>query len=714
MQASVCPAPTFIYDPETFAADPDAKVSASANSVESDAGIVTLEGDTIIEYLGRKLTAENALYNQSTGEVSVDGELSFLGEGLQLESNDAFFDIDDNIFRTGESDYQLDINGKRAAGSSSRMEGLPNGDFTLEDATYSTCPPGDKSWFVEAEEFKLYPEEGIGTARNLKLVFKGVPLLALPVFSFPISDLRKTGFLAPIIARGDNTGLELHIPWYWNIRPWADATFTPRLMSRRGAQLQSEFRYRNRQGEWSLNHEFLQDRELDFQSRHLTELQHNGRFNSEITSHILARRVSDKDYLGDLGNSLQVASITHLEQRADLLYEKNRVSVLARLQDFQTVDENILPADRPHARLPQVRLEAESGRLPFGLRADLDGEFVFFEKDDAITGARIDVQPRLTLPIVRDAWYVRPSAAYRFTYYNLNNIDETIERTSSRNLNSLSVDSGLFFDRLLDSTGSIQTLEPRLFYLRVPFTEQSNIPVFDSSAFDFNISQLFRDNRFSGADRVADANQLSLALTTRTINGVDGRELFSASIGQIQYFEDRRVTLDAEDEIETRDTSDIVAEVSTSLTPKWVAKGSIQWNQDESTTARSSASLGYRGSSSHIANITHRIVDDEDGDGTSEQIDLNALWRINDSWRIATRWNYSLDADQSIDSLLGIEYDSCCWAVRLAARRYIEDDGEDHTSSAYFQLVLKGLAPLGQNYGSLLESAITGYRDTLR
>lgn len=709
-----CPAPRFVYDPDTFSSIPDAPVIAEADRVRSEDGQFLLDGNTSIRFQGRELSAENARYNSITGEVSVKGSLSFLGEGIQLESSDAFIDIDDDVFRTGESVYELDVNGKRATGSANGMARLANGQFVLEGATYSSCPPGDKSWFVKADHLVLDTEEGIGTARNLKLVFKGVPLLALPVFSFPISDKRKTGFLAPIIARGETTGLELHLPWYWNIRPNLDATFTPRFTTKRGTQLQSELRYLSRQGLWTLDHEYLQDRAFNGESRFFTDLQHDGRFNADLTSTIVARRVSDNDYLEDLGDSLQLASISHLEQRADLNYERGNVTALARLQGFQTVDDAILAEDRPHSRLPQFKVYAKSSRLPFGLRSDISSEFVYFDRTNSITGSRVDVQPRLTLPVVRDAWFFKPSVSHRFTYYNLNNTNDLIDSSTSRNLNSVSIDSGLFFDRIVDNDGSIQTLEPRIFYLRVPFADQNNIPVFDSSAFDFNISQLFRDNRFSGADRVADANQLSVAMTTRMINGRDGRERFRASIGQILHFDDRRVTLPPSTTIDTSDTSDLVGELSATFGRGWQGKGNIQWNPDDESTVRSSLFLGYRPGPNKIVNITHRVVNSEARQLNSEQIDLSALWTLGSSWRIAGRWNYSLDADQSIESLLGLEYDSCCWAIRFAARRYIADNGDDHDSSLYFQLVLKGLAPLGQNYGALLENAILGYRDNIK
>ncbi|MFK7892281.1 MAG: LPS-assembly protein LptD, partial [Granulosicoccus sp.] len=670
-------------------------------------------GNTTIEYQGRKLSAQNALYNTETGELSIDGVLSFTGQGLDLQSNDAYIDLDNDIFRAGPSNYELELNGKAASGSASFMEGLSNGDFEMEDATYSTCPPQDRSWYLKAQSLKLFPEQGMGSARKLRLVFKGVPLIALPVFSFPIGDARKTGFLSPILARGERTGLELHLPWYWNIRPDMDATFTPRFMTKSGTQLRSEFRYLNAQGRWVLNHEYLLDRLQNGNARYFTQLQHNGRFNENLTSTIVSRLVSDKDYLDDLGDGLKLASITHLEQRAELNYTDGNLRALGRLQGFQTVDEAIVAVDRPYSRLPQIKVMTQSERWPLGLRGDFETEFVYFDKDDAVTGLRLDVQPRLSWPITRDAWFFTPSVAQRFTYYNLNNTDALIEQANSRNLYSVSIDSGLFFDRILAASGSRQTLEPRLYYLRVPYTNQSDIPIFDSSAFDFNISQLFRENRFSGTDRIADANQLSMALTTRLINGEDGRERMRASIGQIRYFDDRRVTLPPDDVIDTRDLSDFVGEVSTTFQKDWLGRGSIQWNPDEERTVRSSLTLGYRGAEDRLATFTHRIVDSESRNEKTEQIDLSTFWGIGDSWRLAARWNYSLDADRSIESLLGVEYDSCCWAARFAARRYIADNGEDHDTSVYIQLVLKGLAPLGQNYGSLLEDAIYGYRDTI-
>jgi len=720
--AAVCPVPPpFEYtragpEAESFASG--TAVDATAERIVSEGGVVTLEGDTRIGYRGRLLEAENARYDSTNGEVDIDGELRFSGEGIRLESTDARFDLDDDLFETGESSYEIDANGRRATGRADSMAQLPGGRFELEGATYSSCPPGDESWLIRARQIRLDRERGIGTARGIVLRFKGVPILAVPAFSFPIGPQRKTGFLAPTVGRSDGTGFELSIPWYWNIRPHLDATFTPRLTTRRGPILQSELRYLSPQGRWALESELLSDRERDGERRSFTRLTHLGSFEEGVTTRIEASAVSDDDYFEDLGNSIETASITHLERRAELALERGRVDALVRLQGFQTVDPRIDPTDRPYRRVPQIaaRLEAEPR---FGLRAEMAGEFVYFDRAESITGPRIDLQPRLSLPLAGDAWFLRPTVAHRFTHYRLNNVDEPFGRTVSRNVPTLAVDAGLFFDRVRRA-GGVQTLEPRLYYLRVPYEDQSDIPPFDSSAFDFNISQLFRENRFSGADRIADTEQLSLGLTTRFVDGRDGRERLRASIGQIFYFADRRVILAAADDPDgraaladgRRDTSDFVAELATDLGRDWLGRASLQWNPDANTTVRGSVLLSYRPSDGRLLNLAHRVVNT----GTrvdTEQIDLSALWPLGESWRLAGRWNYSLDQRVGIESLVGLEYESCCWALRFAARRYIADDGLDHSTSAYLQLVLKGLAPVGQNYGALLEDAILGYRDEL-
>lgn len=702
-------------------ADEIPAVIASAEQILSDDNIVSLLGGAELAYLDKRIAADNVQYNTDTGEVTIDGDLTLAGEGIELSSNAANFDLDDDRFAVGETRYRVNVDGTRATGDARGMRGDPNGVFVLEGATYSTCPPEKLDWYIRADRLSLDTESGVGIAHGLGFRFKGVPVFGLPVFSFPIGTQRKTGFLAPALARSDETGFEVFLPWYWNIRPNLDATFTPRLMTRRGLQLQSELRYLDSQGAWTLTNEVLNDREFDDRWRGFTRLTHAGGFGSRVRTRIDAATVSDDEYFNDLGNNQRLARVTHLERVAEITYEDEFNTASARLQGFQTVDlasvgdqQDTNIEDTPYRRVPQINFTARSPRTPLGLETSLEGEVVFFDRRDSVTGSRVDLQPRISLPLSGNAWFVEPSFSHRVTWYGLTDSGDQ-PSSPTRAVNTASVDAGVFLDRVLDDQGTVQTLEPRLFYLRVPFENQNDIPIFDTSSFDFNFSQLFRENRFSGVDRIADANQLSAALTSRIIDGESGQERLSAAIGQIHFFDDRRVRLPDEtfadgNVVDTSSRSDLVTELSARVSDDWTARGNLQWNPDENQTVRGSVILTYRPDDKRLLNLGHRVVNT----GTraeTEQLDISAVWPIRDNLRLAGRWNYSLDADVSLESLIGIEYDSCCYAVRFAARRYISDDDSSHDTTAYLQLVLKGLAPLGQNYGAVVENAILGYSD---
>ncbi len=695
------------------------QLDASADAIISENGLVELDGSTIIRFSGRKIQAENASYNSLSGQVSIDGEFSYTTSDFKLKSSDAAVDINKDTFKSGKSTYQLTLDGRIAQGRASTLERRTDGRLKLTDATYSACPPGDEAWSLQSSKIRLDPEEGIGRATHITLRFHDVPILYAPSFSFPISNKRKSGFLAPNFRQADNTGVEILIPWYWNIAPNLDATITPRYMSKWGTQYQGEFRYLNPIGNWQLDTEYL-DQNTDeivdsttSSARRFTRFQHKGSIGKGWTSLIDASFVTDKDYFKDFGDSLNIASITHLDRRAEIRYSDRINNMLVRLQRYQTVDKDIVPEKRPYLRLPQITWNADVPRTRFGIKPDISTEIVYFDRQDSVEGMRVDLLPKLSFPLSSDAWFFKPTAAWRYTYYQLNNLADAndpdiIDSKVTRNLPYFSIDGGLFFDRATSNDGSVQTLEPRIYYLRVPYEKQSGIPIFDSSQLDFNFSQLFRENRFAGRDRVADANQLSTAITTRFIDGPSGRERLRASLGQILYFDDRRVFLD-NDGLDTAGSSDIVGEISAELQHDWVVKSNTQWNPYNSSTVRSSLLLSYRPSAGKIFNIAHRIIAD-----STEQTDISGAWPINDRWKAIGRWNYALDTNQSIETTLGLEYESCCWALRFAARRYISDDGLDHDTNYFVELVLKGLAPIGDSVGEILESGVIGYSDSYR
>ena len=677
-------------------------VMLSADSAESDLEDpeqIILTGKISIDNEVGSLTADNATYDPRTNTAVVDGQVVYESQGLQVESSDATLNVKEGTFTLAESGYEI-ANGEVV--SQGRAEAIMRdieGNLRLQGATYSSCPAGDNGWLIRADDIKLDPESGIGTARNITLRFKDVPIFYAPAFSFPISNQRKTGFLAPRIDQTEETGFEYRQPFYWNIKPDWDATFVFRLMSDRGLQLQSELRHLNRIGSWILNQEFIgNDRRFPGgSSRHFTRFRHQGALGRRWTTEIDASTVSDRDYFEDLGDTLKIASITHLERRADLTYSAENYTFRTRLLTYQTVDEAIIPEEIPYRQLPQLTLNYHKPLERLGLDASLDSEWVYFERDDSIVGSRFDIAPRLEWSKNRSAWFSTVATTLRHTFYDLNNLD-----SEYRTVPILSADAGLFFERFNTTDGSLLTLEPRIFYLYVDRSSQDALPVFDSAALDFNFSQLFRENSFSGGDRINDANQLSVAFSSRLLDRT-GREKFQASIGQILYFQDRTVTLPG-DLPETTSSSDIVGELKLEFDRNWSGESAIQWTPSTTTTERSSAAIRYRDGKDRLVTLGHRFIRDE-----GEFINASFAWPIADRWRVAGGWTYSLDDDSSIETVLGLEYDSCCWAVRTAARRFITDDGEENNTAFFIQLVLKGLGQVGQNATDVIREAVGGY-----
>ena len=673
----------------------------SANNDPEDPEVILLNGTISIRHRDGALTAENAQFDSGTNIATVDGDMSYRTDGLEVKSSDATLNVADGTFELGESGYELGSGAVVAQGRAQQIIRDDIGSLSLKDATYTSCPPGDNGWLISADSIKLNAEEGVGTAKDITLRFKDVPVFYAPAFSFPINDQRKTGLLAPRVNQSDETGLEYRQPIYWNIRPNTDATFTIRAMSDRGLQLQSELRHLNRIGNWILNHEFIDDdsRFVPGLNRSYARLRHLGGFSDRWTTSADLNNVSDKDYFEDLGDTLNIAGVTHLERRADITYTADDYVFRSRFLTYQTVDEAIVPDDRPYRQVPQFTLNYRRYFAQASVNTTVDTEWVFFDRADSVTGARFDLNPRIEWNRTRTSWYSTVAGSVRYTNYTLNN-----SVTENRTVPTFSTDVGMFFDRV-GKDGSRLTLEPRLFYLYAKRTEQDQLPVFDTGALDFNFEQLFRENSFSGADRINDASQLSFALSSSMTNA-RGRETFQASIGQTLFFQDREVTL-PEGEVETASSSDIVAELNLEFNQNWSGQSALQWNPNTSTTERSSAELRYRDGRDRLFNIGHRFIRD-----VGETVNASFAWPIKNNWRVAAGVNYSLDDDLAIESVFGLEYESCCWAFRTAARRFITENGEDTNTPFFFQLVLKGLAPVGQNVTEVLRESIGGYTNS--
>lgn len=667
-------------------------------------GRSTLVDDVQILRGTRQMQADRVLYHQPTEVIDAIGGVRLWDEGMYATGVSGQMRLLENISSMQSVTFLLQDSHARGEAGSIELEG--DEVVRIKDAHYTTCNPGDAAWFLEADYIRLDKTTDIGLGRNVWVHFHGVPVFYTPFITFPLSDKRKTGFLSPSFGISSSSGVEATVPFYWNIAPEQDATFAARGMSERGVMLQGEYRYLADWGTGLFGAEFLPDDSEFGDSRSAVHFDHRGDFAPRWNADVNFDWVSDDEYFEDLGTDLAISSSRFLERRADVRYSGSGWWARGRVQNFQTVDRTIAPSRRPYEVLPQllfVRAPRETNR-EFNL--SMRGEAVYFERSNSVTGGRVDLTPTLSFPMRTAATFIEPRLSLRHTAYTLDGTAPGTDASPSRTLPIFSTDAGLFMERELQLGGGdyVQTLEPRAYYLYVPHEDQSDLPVFDTGVFSFNFSQLFRNNRFSGADRLGDANQLTLAVSSRLLAADGGRELARASIGQIYYLRDRQVTLPGRAP-ETQGSSDLIAEVAANIADRWRASAGLQWDIEESTTDKSVVSLRWQPDRRTVVNAGYRFVRD-----ASEQTDFSFRWPVNANWSAIGRWNYALADERTLEVFGGIEYESCCWAVRAVARRHLATTLGEYNTGLFVQLELKGLAGVATGPGDFLERSIPGYQ----
>lgn len=703
---SLCPPAAPDSFLETEAVDLDVINLEADMAAASPDRVFTLSGDATIRYGMHRLQASDITFRQKTGEVEASGGIRFAGPEIVVSGDSALLQTGQERGELKQLTYALPRQHARGGAELLSLEGAYRQH--LEKAFYTTCSPGNRDWLLSAREVELDQAEGTGVARDAKVTFKGVPILYTPYISFPLDDRRKTGLLLPKVGTTEKTGVDISLPWYWNIAPNRDATITPRLMSDRGIMLGGEFRYLTHSSRGSINAEYLpSDDEFGGEDRSLVTLRHHGYLTERLEASILASDVSDETYFEDLGTDLVQTSQTSLERTARTTYHGQSWRLGLVVQDFQNLDVTLAPEDRPYRQLPQVVFDYFPDQRLLGIKAELLAEFNHFSHSDnsVVKGSRLDLQPRFSLPVQHAGWYVEPAVGVRHTAYTLDNTAPGQDTDPARTTPVASLDAGIFFERSgsFRSRPYIQTLEPRLFYLYVTEEDQQDLPVFDTGNYDFNFWTLFRENRFNGPDRMGDANQLALALTTRILNPDNGQQLLSASLGSLLYFRDRTVTLPGEN-VDLDNSSDLIGELDLSLTRFWSVRAEVLWNPHDSHTERSNYRLQYRRGPRQLVNLGYRFRD-----GIQEQADVSFLWPLYRHWHAVGRWYVDLDSNETIEALAGLGYEHCCWGLQLLGRSYINSEGSDRTTAIFLQLELKGLGKLGTSVDGALERGILGY-----
>ena len=690
-----------------FQPDNPATIVFEAGRLQAQLGdqpSATMSGGVLLRKDDKLAGAESARYDPEQQAILLDGGVRYEDPGTQIRSDSAEF-----AYLTGRIRFEgaeFSLGSSDARGAADALEINQDGMLILDGVNYTTCPPGSEDWLLSGKSIKLDTGEGVGTAKGIKLQFKGLPILYAPYMSFPIGDARKSGLLTPEIGSAGRSGNEIRLPYYWNIAPNYDATITPRLLTNRGLQLETQFRYLTANDEGNVTADYLPNDSILDERRYQLRYDHRTLFDSGWRNSIEYREVSDAQYFEDLGGSLSISSITHLNRSIRFDYYTDRFSLLGQVQDYQTIDDAILPVEEPYRRMPQL-LARGSWPLRF-VRVGVDGELVNFDRDVGITGWRLNAAPSIELPVARPGWFVTPAVSLDHTRYQLDNTSAGAVTDPTRTVPIASLDTGMILERELNGSSRVQTIEPRLLYVNIPFRDQAGLPVFDTITPDINLVQLYRKNRFLGIDRIGDTEQISVGVTSRILDVSSGQELMTATVGQTRYFGDRNVVLPGTS-VSTLDTSDYIAELRFLLWENMNFDFGHQWGTGEDGTTQSEARLQYRPASKKILNLAYRFRRD-----SLEQGDLSWSWPVSTQWNFVGRYNFSFRDEEVLEQFFGLEYESCCWGLRLVSRRYISTRDGTRDSSFGLQLVLKGMTSVGTAADKLLERGILGYSADLR
>jgi LPS-assembly protein len=663
-------------------------------------GDATLTGGVTIVQGTREVSAESATYDASERRFEVEGDVEYRSPDIRLKGGSGSW----NALGTGQfTGAEFELPQRPARGSAKSLEMDGEGALKLEGVRFTTCPAGETDWELRADSIEIDQKTQQGTGRNVRVDLKGVPILYTPVISFPVGGARKSGFLFPSFGNSDKSGFELGVPYYLNLAPNYDLTLTPFLMSRRGFGLGLDYRYLTESSRGKFGTDYLPGDDLANRDRRLSTLEHRTDFTDRLRLNADLADASDSRYFEDFGLGPDGTSITFLDRQLHLAWLGDGWRLDSRVQDYQVIDLAVDPLDRPYSRLPQVAF-AGFWPMPAGFEASFDAETVWFERDVGVKGLRADAMPSVAWGLRGPGYHLEPSAAWRVTAYELSDAAPGADDSPHRSAPILSLDTGLVFERESgEHEQFVHTFEPRLRYTWIPFRDQDDLPVFDTALPDLNLVQLFRTNRYVGADRLGDANELAAGLTTRMFRAESGQQYLVATVGQRFYFESPRVVLPGE-VAETRNASNLVGEVELTAWRSWSARAAVEWDAEQSNTLRGETSVQYRPGPDTVVNFGYRYRE-----GLLEQWDAGFAWRVSPAWQLYARQVYSTLEDKSIDRFAGFEYSGCCWRLRLLGRNYVSNRTGESDNSILLQVELRGLSSVGTRSDTFLERAIRGY-----
>ncbi|MGM0516509.1 MAG: LPS-assembly protein LptD [Pseudomonadota bacterium] len=699
-------------------------------------GVITLSGNALVEELGRRVLGENLTYRQAPeAVVSGEGSLWLQTPDMSMQAERGELNLDTDAGRLERARYWIDS--RHLSGEAGTITQQDRQRYQLQQATFSTCPAEKRSWEFQAREVHLDRDTGRGEAWHTTLRAGGVPVFYAPYLNFPIDDRRQSGFLYPTFGNSTEGGFEYAQPYYWNIAPNLDATLTPSYYSRRGLGLGGQVRWLHRFGEQDLGRDqvdffYLPDDREDGGSRWSLGIDSHGRVNPDIDYRLRVNRVSDDRFFDDFSTNLEQSTTRHLKSDLQVNAGAGGWDLGLEARRYQTIDPEITEPRYPYRIMPRLTARNSFSLGEWGehlaprLGVQADVTRFTHPSSERIAGDRAHAAVSLGQTF-SDSWYrAEPTITLDATGYRLDDADpgsrdarQDYDTGATRSVPIASFDGSLFFERAYGESGRYRALfEPRAYYLYVPYRDQDDIPRFDTGLPTLSYSELFKPNRYSGGDRIADENALTYGLSWSLIDTHQGTMPLSLRVAQRYRFEDSETTLSPGHtaSYEERGGSTVLAEAYSDVTKNWNGSFTAEYDTDREVLARSQTRFGYRGEDNRALNLSYFTREGVEGiDEDYRQGDVSFAWPLSRRWSMLGRVGYDFESEQVVQSLLGLGYESCCWAARLAFKRYIVrpeagiDLGEDaeYSNAIVFQIELKGLGSVG---GDSFRDEILGFR----
>ncbi|MBW0280376.1 LPS assembly protein LptD [Shewanella xiamenensis] len=728
------PVPRIVSQPGLSAAE-QAKIRIASDRSKAEMGKQAIfTGDVVFSQGDRHIAADEAILDQATEQFDANGNLVFQDSNFTVTADSLQAQMRSNRATLKGAQYWL--HGQQVHGDAEKLQITINNNLILTNTNFTTCPPDNVSWLLEAEKIKINSEEEWGEIWNAKLRVADIPVFYIPYMTVPVSDKRKTGFLYPSFSTSTTNGFEVSAPYYWNIAPEYDLTFTPNYMTNRGLFTKTEFRYLAGEAQnGRLNFEYLgSDRMIGSSpNRYLYNWQHQGAIDKNWRVLTNFTEVSDNNYFNDLKSDVNRATDNQLSRIGEVSYFERDWDISTRVQDIKVLGED----EKPYQVMPQVNFNYRAAdfwnNLDFGFNSELTN--FAHQDDDVNTATRLHMAPSLTLPIHGPSGSLTSQLKLMQTNYwqDKNNTKfDTLDDTVSRTIPQVRINGQINFERFTElfEQNYRQTLEPQFQYLYVGYEDQRGIGIYDTAQLQDDYFGLFRDRRFSGLDRIADANQVTLGITTRFFDD-HNQEATKFSLGQIFYLQDSK--LGYEDNIfeQNQSTSVLAAELDTRLSQDWYLGAAIQYDTNTSDNKKTEVTLDFRPEANKLLQLSYRYVPDLLNSNTNDLVNISqagvrGAWPINDSLYFVGNWYYDLNESRSIETYTGFQYESCCYAIRLSYHYRIKTNYDDNIGSAiidereqfergvYLNLVIKGLGgsgPLGVT--DMLNDGLFNYRKPL-